>query len=96
MFSYLLKYYLIISLAAALPVMIVLTALPDQTVLSVIFRGIRWGGIVGIYLTYRYFSSRDYWVLFQNLELPYLRMLVAAGVLFECSILVIHVWVRNL
>lgn len=96
MFVYLLRYYLIISVAAALPIMIVLTVLPDQPLSTAIFRGFRWGGIVGAYLTYRYFSSRGYWVLFQNLGLPYFRMLAGAGILYELTVLVIQVWVRNL
>ena len=95
MFAYLLRYYVIISVAAALPIMIVLTVLPDQPLSTAVFRGFRWGGIVGAYLTYRYFSSRDYWILFQNLGLPYLRMLAGAGILYELTVLVIQVWVRN-
>jgi len=69
--------------------------LPEQALSIAVFRGLRWGGIVGAYLTYRYFSSRDYWVLFQNLGLPYLRMLAGAGILYELTVIVIQVWVRN-
>ena len=96
MLAYLLKYYVIISVAVSLPIMIVLTVLPEHAPSIAVFRGLRWGGIVGAYLTYRYFSSREYWTLYLNLELPYMRMLIGAGILFELTVLVIQVWARNL
>ncbi len=96
MLAYLLKYYLIISVAASLPIMLVLTVLPEQSIAFAVFRGLRWGGIIGTYLTYRYFSSRDYWILYRNLGLPYIWMLTGAGLFFELIVLIAQLWLRTL
>jgi hypothetical protein len=95
MLAYLVKYYLIISVAASLPIMIVLTVFPEQPLSLAMFRGLRWGGLIGCYLTYRYFSGRDYWVLYQNLGLPYLGMLIGAGIGYELVVLAAQIWIRT-
>jgi hypothetical protein len=76
--------------------MIVLAVLPEQSTSSIVFPALRWAGVIAAYLTYRYFASRNYWVLFQNLGLPYLRMLIGAGILFEAVVLTLQIWAHYL
>lgn len=74
--------------------MIVLAVLPEQHMSTIVFPALRWAGLVAAFLTYRYFASRNYWVLFQNLGLAYLPMLIGAGVLFEAVVLAMQIWVH--
>jgi hypothetical protein len=96
MFWYLFKYYAIISVAATLPLLIVLAVLPHQSLSSVVFLSLRWAGIIAGYLTYRYFTYRNYWILFQNSGLTPLPLLVGAGILFESVVIATQIWVHVL
>jgi hypothetical protein len=95
MFIYLLKYFLIIALASALPILVMLYFVyGDQNISRAVFPALRWGGILSVYLTYRLFASRNYWIFFRNFRLAYLPMLAVMLLLFEIIVIAIQSCLR--
>jgi hypothetical protein len=95
MFCYLLKYYLAVALAAALPIMVLLYYVyGDLNLARAIFPSLRWGGILSVYLTHRFFASRNSWIFFQNLGLAYMPMFALMLFLFEAMVISIQLCLR--
>jgi len=64
------KKYVGYSIIISLPILAVTTAHPDYDLsLGLFWKSFFLGGTFGVFILYKYFSRRNYWVLFSNLKI---------------------------
>jgi len=83
MYFFWLKHYFLFALltSVVLLVALFLTPLPMGLILFVNAFGL--GGLVGLYLTYRFFTRRNFWILYYDLKIPRALLFIGSVVLFE-------------
>ena len=92
MIRYLIKYYTAITIACIFPIMVILGCIPDQTFYGAVTPSIKWAGLIGAFLTWRLFTSKNYWVLFYNLKLHGLKVLITVTIIYEIAVFIIGIW----